>query len=256
MPNIAFEVFAICMLVAINGVFAMSKLAVVTARKSRLQAMVEAGDAKAKAALELAQSPNRFLSAVQIGITLIGIFAGAFGGRTLADRLAAYFALIPALQPYSQAFALAVVVLAITYLSLVFGELVPKRLALRQPERIAAAMAVPLTWFSKIASPIIYLLSISTDFVIRLFGAHHAREPAVTDDDVRALIRQGTEAGVFAQSEQDLFEAVIELGDRSVRTIMTPRKHIVWLDVRNPIEENLRQVIESGYSRSRGRRRP
>ncbi|MBI2998619.1 MAG: DUF21 domain-containing protein, partial [Deltaproteobacteria bacterium] len=170
MSNIGFEISVIFFLILANGVFAMSEMAVVTARKSRLQDWANKGSAKARVALELANMPNRFLSSVQIGITLIGILAGAFGGRTLADRLAAYLTVIPVIEPYSEAVGLGAVVLAITYFSLVIGELVPKRLALRHPEGIAAAMAIPMRALSRISYPVVLLLSISTDAVFGLFG--------------------------------------------------------------------------------------
>ena len=249
MSDIGLEISVIFFLILANGVFAMSEMAVVTARKSRLQDWANKGSAKARAALELANTPNRFLSSVQIGITLIGILAGAFGGRTLADRLAAYLTVIPVIEPYSEAVGLGVAVLGITYVSLVIGELVPKRLALRHPETIATAVAVPLRVFSKAASPIVHLLSISTDAVCYLFGRPHAQEPPVTEEEIKTLVQKGTEAGVFEESEQDMVEAVFRLGDRSARSVMTPRTQIVWLDVNDSVEQIREKISESGYSR-------
>jgi putative hemolysin len=249
MSEILGEIVIIFSLITANGVFAMSEMAVVTARKSRLQDWANKGDARARAALELANAPNRFLSTVQIGITLIGILAGAFGGRTLAERLAEYFSAVPGLEPHSQAIGLSVVVVIITYFSLVIGELVPKRLALRHPESIAAFIAGPMRFVTKIAAPMVYLLSLSTDAVFRLFGGHHVQESPVTEEEIKTLVQKGTEAGVFEESEQDLVEAVFSLGDRSARSLMTPRTHIVWLDLHDSVEAMRAKVIESKYSR-------
>jgi len=249
MSEIGGEIVVIFLLIVANGVFAMSEMAVVTARKSRLQDWANKGDARAGAALELASTPNRFLSAVQIGITLIGILAGAFGGRTVAERMAEYLSTIPGLEPYSQTIALSVVVVTITYFTLVMGELVPKRLALRHPERIAALIAGPMGIVSKIAAPIVHLLSLSTDTVFNLFGRHNVQEPPVTEEEIRTLVQKGTEAGVFEESEQDLVEAVFSLGDRSARSLMTPRTQIVWLHLDNPVDTIIAKVIESKYSR-------
>lgn len=249
MSLIGWEIVVIFLLIVANGVFAMSEMAVVTARKSRLQDWAKKGNAKAKVALELANAPNRFLSAVQIGITLIGILAGAYGGRTIADRLAAYLSLIPAIEPYSQAVGLGIVVMGITYFSLVVGELVPKRLALQHPETIATLVAMPLRAFSKISSPAVRVLTISTDALFGLFGRHHAQETPVTEEEIKTLVQKGTEAGVFEESEQDMVEAVFSLGDRSARSLMTPRTQIAWLDLHDPIEQNHQKIAESGHSR-------
>jgi putative hemolysin len=249
MSEIGVEIVVIFLLIVANGVFAMSEMAVVTARKSRLQDWANRGDARARAALELANAPNRFLSAVQIGITLIGILAGAFGGRTLAEPIAEYFRAVPGLEPYSRAIGLSVVVMTITYFSLVVGELVPKRFALRHPESIAAFIAGPMRVVAKIAAPMVHLLSLSTDAVFRLFGGTPMQEPPVTQEEIKTLVQKGTEAGVFEESEQDLVEAVFNLGDRSVRSLMTPRTQIVWLDLDDSMDAIIAKVIESNYSR-------
>lgn len=249
MSLIGWEIVIIFLLIVANGAFAMSEMAVVTARKSRLQDWAKKGNAKAKVALELANAPNRFLSAVQTGITLIGILAGAYGGRTIADRLAAYLSLIPAIEPYSQVVGLGIVVIGITYFSLVIGELVPKRLALRHPETIATLVAIPLRAFSKISSPVVRVLTISSDAMLGLFGRHHAQEPPVTEEEIKTLVRKGTAAGVFEESEQDMVEAVFRLGDRSARSLMTPRTQIVWLDLNDSLEQIREKISESGHSR-------
>ncbi|NJL40301.1 MAG: HlyC/CorC family transporter [Leptolyngbyaceae cyanobacterium RM2_2_4] len=250
MSSVTTEILIILLLVIANGVFAMSEIAVVSARKARLQELAEDGDAKAQAALELANSPNRFLSTVQVGITLIGILAGAFGGATLAGRLAPYIELVPVLRNYSQAIAFGLVVAIITYLSIIIGELVPKRLALASPEKIASLVAIPMQWLSKIAYPIVYLLTSSTDSILRLLGSGGASdEPLVTEEEIKVLIRQGAEAGTFEIAEQDMVERVFRLGDQRVASLMTPRFDITWLDINDSAEVNRQKMIESRHSR-------
>jgi putative hemolysin len=243
------EILIILVLIIVNGVFAMSGMAVVAARKSRLEDRADKGSARAKAALELAGAPNRFLSTVQVGITSIGILAGAFGGRTIADRMAAYLNTIPAIEPYSDAIGVTVVVVAIAYFALIIGELAPKRLALRYPESIAAAMAHPMNVLTTISSPIVHLLNISTDAVLSVFGRHHVQELPVTEEEIKTLVEKGTEAGIFEESEQNMVEAVFSLGDRSARSLMTPRTQIVWLDANAPDDQVRAKIQKSGYSR-------
>jgi putative hemolysin len=243
------EILIILLLVIANGVFAMSEIAIISARKVRLQQMANQGNAKARAALELADAPNRFLSTGQIGITLIGILAGAYGGATLSRSLATFLNRIPALTPYSQAISFGIVVVGITYLSLIIGELVPKRLALNSPEQIAANVAIPMRILAAIASPLVDLLSASTDLVLRILGIGPSTEPMVTEEDLRVLIEQGTEAGTFEEAEQDMVERVFRLGDRPVSALMTPRPDIVWLDLEDSAEENRQKMIDSCHSR-------
>jgi len=243
------EILIILLLVIANGVFAMSEIAIISARKVRLQQMANQGNAKARAALELADAPNRFLSTGQIGITLIGILAGAYGGATLSRSLATFLNRIPALTPYSQAISFGIVVVGITYLSLIIGELVPKRLALNSPEQIAANVAIPMRILAAIASPLVDLLSASTDLVLRILGIGPSTEPMVTEEDLRVLIEQGTEAGTFEEAEQDMVERVFRLGDRPVSALMTPRPDIVWLDLEDSAEENRQRMIDSCHSR-------
>jgi len=244
-----FEILIIFLLIVANGIFAMSEIAVVSSRKARLQQLANEGNAKARAALKLAESPNNFLSTVQVGITLIGVLTGAFGGATIAGNLAGYLQQIPVLAPYSQAIALAIVVLTITYLSLIIGELVPKRLALHSPERIAANIAMPMRMIAAIVSPAVYLLSASTDFVLRILGIGPSTEPLVTEEEIKVLIEQGTEAGTFEVAEQDMVERVFRLGDRPVSALMTPRPEIVWLDLEDSLEANRHRIIDGGHSR-------
>lgn len=243
------EIFILLLLTLFNGVLAMSEAAFISSRKAKLQQRADDGNAGAKAALELLASPSRLLSTVQVGITLIGIVAGAYGGTTLAATLAPVIGRIPALAPYAQEIAFTVVVLLITYLQLVIGELVPKRLALRSPERIAALMALPMQVLSTVAKPLVWLLTVSTDSVLRLFGQRGSHEPPVTDEEIQVLMDEGTRAGVFEEAEQETVRSILSLGDRQVDSLMTPRPDIVWLDLEDPIEETRRKILESPHGR-------
>ncbi|MEH2142716.1 hemolysin family protein [Nostoc sp.] len=249
MSSITFEILIILVLIIANGVFSMSEMAIVSARKVRLQQLANQGDPKAKAALKLAESPNHFLSTVQIGISLIGILTGAFGGATIANRVAVYVKHVPLLAPYSDPLSFGIVVLLITYFSLIVGELVPKRLALNNPERIASIVAIPMQALAAIASPVVYLLSASTDLILRVLGITASTEPQVTEEEIKILIEQGTEAGTFEEAEQDMVERVFRLGDRPVSYLMTPRPDIVWLDLEDSAEENRQKMVDSAYSR-------
>ncbi|WP_017651178.1 hemolysin family protein [Fortiea contorta] len=249
MSSITFEILIILVLIIANGIFSMSEMAIVSARKVRLQQLANQGDVKARAALKLAESPNQFFSTIQVGITLIGILTGAFGGATIAEKLAVYLKLVPFLEPYSQPASFGIVVIIITYLSLIVGELVPKRLALNNPEGIAAFVAIPMRALAALASPVVYLLSASTEMVLRLLGITPSAEPQVTEEEIKILIEQGTEAGTFEEAEQDMVERVFRLGDRPVSAFMTPRPDIVWLDLDDSPEENREKMIDSAYSR-------
>lgn len=243
------ELLFVFLLIIANGVFAMAEAAVVASRKARLQQAADRGNAKARAALDLAENPNRFLSTVQIGITLVGIFSGAFGGATLSKQVASWAANIPALAPYASAIGLVIVVAGITYFSLVIGELVPKRLALQSPEKIAMIVAGPMRLVSTIASPVVSFLSFSTDMVLRLCGVKASNEPSVTEEEIKVMVEQGTQAGVFHTQEQLMVERVFRLGDRNVNSLMTYRPDIVWLDLERPLDENRRLLASSAYSR-------
>lgn len=249
MSVITFEILFIVLLLIANGVFAMSELAVVASRKTRLQRMADSGDTRAGAALELAQQPERFLSTIQIGITLIGILAGAFGGATIAEQLGAKISIVDSLAPYGEAIGLIAVVLGITYLSLVIGELVPKRLALNNPERVAILVAGPMRGLARLASPVVSILSVSTSAVLTLLRMRAPTEPPVTEDEIKVLIQQGTRAGVFEEVEQQMIASVFRFTDRSVKALMTPRIDIVWLNINDPPEKLQRKVAESTYSR-------
>lgn len=249
MSSLPLEIVFIVLLVLLNGVFSMSEMAIVSARKVRLQQLANQGNIEARRALELADSPNQFFSTVQIGITLIGTLAGAFGGATLAEKLAVQLKLIPFLAVNADAIALFVVVLLITYLSLVLGELVPKRLALNNPERIAIGVAAPMRFLARFAAPAVHLLSASTDLVLRILGIGPTTEPEVTEEEIKILIEQGTEAGTFEEAEQEMLNRVFRLGDRRVSALMTPRPDMVWLDLDDSAETNRRVITESAHSR-------
>ncbi|MFQ4147018.1 hemolysin family protein [Chlorogloeopsis sp. ULAP02] len=243
------EILIIFLLILANSLFVMSELAIVSARKVRLQQLAERGDPKARVAFELASSPNQFLATVQIGITLLGILSGAFAESTIVRRLEPLLIQMPWLASYSDAIATVIAVLIITYLTLILGELVPKRIALNSPEPIASIVAIPMKLLATITAPLVYLLSISTDAVVRTLGIRPSNEPQVTEEEIRVLIEQGTEEGTFEEAEQDMVERVFRFGDRPVSSFMTPRPEIVWLDLEDSVEENRQKVIESPYSR-------
>jgi len=249
MGTILFEVAIIVLLLIVNGAFSMSEMAIVSARKARLKQQADRGDGRALAALRLSESPDDFLATVQVGITLVGILAGAFGGATISEELTPVLQRIPAIAPYADSIAFAVVVLAITYLSLVIGELVPKRLALNHPESIARAVARPMQWLSKLSSPAVRLLSVSTKAVMRLLGARPSAEPQVTEEEIRILIRQGAQSGVLEEAERRMVENIFHLGDLRVRSLMTPRPDIVWLEISDSPETIRRKLKESEMSR-------
>lgn len=249
MPSYLWEIAIILLLINLNGLFSMAEIAVLSARKTRLRQLAEAGDTKAAVASDLADNPNQFLSTIQIGITLVGILSGAFGGATLAEKLEASLVHIPRLAPYSSGLSLVLVVAVISYLTLVIGELVPKRLGLNNPENIARSLAKPMRLLAGAASPLVSFLSFSTDLVLKLLRAKKSEEPPITEEEIRGLIRQGTEYGLFEESEQDIVERVLRLDDRSVGAIMTPRTRIVWLDINDPPAVNRAKVIENGYTR-------
>lgn len=248
MSNVAFEILIILFLIMGNGVLAMSEAAIISARKARLERLSDEGHAGAKAALELARNPTRFLSTTQIGITLVGILAGAFGGATVAEKLAETLHEVKPLAPYSSGLALVLVVLTITFLSLILGELAPKRLALNNPERIASLVAGPMNVLSKIAAPAVASIGFATDVTLRILGVKPSVEPPVTEDEIRILIEHGTQAGVFDEAEQDMVDSILSLDQTRVKELMTPRTKVIWLDVENPIEANLQKIAGSGFS--------
>lgn len=250
MAGIAFEIVVILLLLVLNGVFSMSEMAMVASRKVRLEHLADEGDKGARAALEIASHPTNFLSTVQVGITLIGVLAGAFGGAGIADQLAAAFRGVSWLAPYAQPLALGLVVTVITYLSLIIGELVPKQLALGHPEKIASKVSRPMRAISRVGAPLVSFLTGSTNVVFRLFGIRASGESGVTEQDIRAMVEQGAESGAVQPGEHQIVENTFRLGDRQVAAIMTPRVDMSWVDVTASVDE-LRAELAGGH-RGRG----
>jgi putative hemolysin len=247
--NIGLEIIIVLFLILLNGFFAMSETAILASRKARLQQRVNEGDALALKALNLAENPNRFLPTVQIGITLIGVLTGAVGGAVFADPLAAEMDKFPLLSPYAHSVSLAIVVILITFFSMLIGELVPKRLALHNSERVASRIAGFMSFVSTIFSPVVWVLEKSSDMVLRMLGVKPSDEPPVTEEELLVQLDEGTQAGVFREAEQDMVEGVFSLSDQRVNALMTPRNEIVWLDVNDTVAEIRRKLQESPFSR-------
>lgn len=246
-PSIGTEVIIILILIFANGLFALTEMSIVSSRKSRLESMASNGSKGAYAALKLAEEPTPLLSAVQIGITLIGILTGAFGGAKISNYLASILNNIPLLRSYSDAISFTIVVGIITYLSLIVGELVPKKLALNNPEPIAAFVARPMSAFVRLNRPLVHLLSVSTTMVMKLLRAKPPEDPPVTEEEVRVLIGQGAQHGVFEKSEHDMLEKIFILGDMRVGALMTPRTQIKWLDLEDNDQYNLRIIRNTNH---------
>jgi putative hemolysin len=249
MDGFVLEILLLLFLIVLNGLFAMSEFAMVSARKSRLQPLADSGNERARTALELAEHPDRLLATVQIGITLIGTLAGAIGGATLSRRLAAWLAAVPLIAPYADAIAFTLVVVTLTFLTLVIGELVPKQLALHSSERLAMLMAGPMRALSKLAYPLVRVLAGSSNLIVRMLGIRPGTEPPVTEDEIKGLIEQGTQAGVFEEAEQEMMEGVFRLGGQRVGALMTPRPDIDWVDLDEPVEVIHDQILNSHRSR-------
>ncbi len=239
------EIIIILLLTVLNGIFAMSEIALVSSKKNRLEQRALDGSRGAKAALKLLDAPEHFLSTVQVGITLIGIFAGAYGGVALAEDVAPFIARIDFLRPYADTVAFVVVVGLITYLSLIIGELVPKTIAMNNPEGITVRMAPIMSGLSRITYPIVAFLGLSTKLVLKLLRIRERTDPPVTEEELRYLIDQGSRHGVLAQAETDLLQNVFLFGDQRAINIMTPKKDIIWLDVNDSSEENVRLMYDS-----------
>ncbi len=246
--SVSVELLIVAALIVVNGVFAMAEMALVAARKLRLQRLAATGNAGAQAALELANAPDRFLPTVQVGVTLIGVLAGAFGGATIAETLAARLAGVAWLAEYREAVAVAIVVAAITFATIVLGELVPKRLALGKPERFAVVLARPMRLLSRLAAPAVRLLSASTRSVLWLLRVREPQESAVTEEEIRLMIAHGAAAGILHEAEHKMVENIFRLGDRRVSQLMTPRSAVVWLDIENPASVHLETMLSSGHS--------
>lgn len=255
MPEIPIQInltpglITIGILLILNGLLSMAEAALLSSRKARLQSESNKGNRGATAALKLTENPNQFLSVIQIGITTIDLLIGALTGATLGVWINLKLEQYTALAPYSEIIGLLVGVLPIAYLSLVLGELVPKRLALRDPEGVSSAIATSMFFFSRVFHPIVRFLSLSTEFILRMLGVRVTEEPQVTEEEIQLLIDQGTQAGVFEEAEQDMVEGVFSLGDQRVYSLMTPRTDIVYLDISDSIEQIREKIAKSEFSR-------
>lgn len=239
----------VLLLIIANGIFALAEISVVSARKARLQQQANEGKRGARLALQLANDSGDFLSTVQIGITLIGILAGVFGGQTIARQLSPLLADLPIIGPYSESVSLGIVVVVITYLSLVIGELVPKQIGLNNPERIASLIAQPMLVLAKLTLPLVRLLSLSTGLVLRLLRIEPTDDPPVTVEELQILVQQGAESGVLTPINEEMVEQVFRLSEQRVNALMTDRTDIVWLDLDDSLEINREKIVGSGHSR-------
>jgi putative hemolysin len=249
MSSILLEVFLVFFLILLNGFLAMAETALVSSRRTRFQQLADEGDARARAALRLTEDPARFLSTIQAGITLIGIVMGAFAGTTIAETLAAPLRRIPWLAGGAEAAALAVVVIAITFVSIIIGELVPKQISLINPERIALALAGTMRVLASVLSPAVRVLAATSSGILRLFGVRNPGQPLVSEEEIKVMIDQGIERGMFQEAERDMIEGVFDLGDRRVNELMTPRTDVAWLDVTDRRAQILARIRETGHSR-------
>lgn len=243
------EIFILFLLVLLNGAFAMSEMAVVSSRKVRLQQWAEEGRAGASTALALANEPSNFLSTIQVGITVIGVTSGAFGEAALSKDLAAWLSQWPALADAAQGLAAAIVVICITLASLIIGELIPKRLALLNPERIASIVAGPMRTLALVSYPVVRALSWVTEGFLKLLGVRESAEPFVTEDEIEAMMEQGAEAGIFEAHEQALVKRVFRIDEMRVTGVMTPRSDIVYVDLDDDLQSNMQRIARSHHSR-------
>ncbi|MBK8900593.1 MAG: HlyC/CorC family transporter [Anaerolineaceae bacterium] len=243
------QMWIILLLILANGVFAMSEIAIVTARKARLRAQANRGSSRAASALRLAENPDDFLSTIQIGITLITILAGVFGEAAVTSQIEPYFRELPYVGEHSQAISQALVVIVITYLTLVLGELVPKQIGLTHAERVATLVAQPMRFLARLTAPLVSLLSLSTRALLKVLPLRPSREPAVTAEEVQILMEQGRESGVFEPINEEMVEQVFRLRERRVNDLMTPRPDVVYLDLEDSMEKNRQLIIENRHSR-------
>jgi putative hemolysin len=243
------EIFVLIGLILLNGVFAMAEIALVTARRTRLQRLAESGDTGAAAALTLGQDPTKFLSTIQIGITSIGVLNGIVGEAALARPFAVWLQSLGLAQGVSEIGATALVVVSITYFSIVLGELLPKRLGQINPEPIARVVARPLQILALVTQPFVRLLTLSTMLMLRLFGVRHDAQAAVTEEDIQAMLAEGSDAGVIERHEHQMVRNVFRLDDRQITSLMIPRADIVYLDIEDPLEVNLQKIERAEHSR-------
>jgi putative hemolysin len=237
-------------LIALNGVFALSELAIVSSRRTRLQTRADKGDRGARVALQLQEDPSRFLSTVQVGITLIGVIAGAYGATALAEDVAPVVAqLLPGFAEHAKLIAFSFVIVVTTFLSLIIGELVPKRIAMTAPETFASLMAPPMAVLSRVVFPVVFVLRGTTNLILSVFGLSKINTDQVTEEEIENVIEEGAASGAIDEDERAMIRSVMRLADRDVRSIMTPRKEVVWLDLDDTPSELLQKIAGSGHSR-------
>nr|WP_264544580.1 hemolysin family protein [Flavobacterium sp. N1846] len=242
------EIVIIFLLILLNGIFSMSEIALISARKNRLETAAKKGNTSAKTALELANSPNKFLSTVQIGITLIGILTGIYSGEKVTENVRIFFEGFALTKPYSNSLSVGTVVVILTFFSLVLGELLPKRIGLNYPETIAKAVAVPMKVVSIVTAPFIWLLTVSTEFILDVFKIKPTADGKVTEEEIKAIIKEGTEGGEVQEIEQDIVERVFHIGDRKINSLMSHRKSVMYLSLEDDLETIKSQVLEELHS--------
>jgi len=242
------EIIILLGLIFINGLFTMSEIALVSARKGRLESMADKGDLMAKRALHLSENPEIFLSAAQIGITLIAILTGVYSGEKFGGDLEPYIARIELLAPYADTIATTVIVILVTFLSIIFGELIPKRIGLLRAERISILVAGPMNFFAKLTHPIVWLLNTVSNLFFKVFNIRKLKEDAVTEEEIKTMITEGTEAGTIEEAEQEIIERVFHLGDRNITSLMTHRSDIIWFDLNDNEEKIKEKILQEPHS--------
>jgi putative hemolysin len=242
------DVLILFALIFLNGFFVMSEIALVSARKARLESMADKGDSKAQNALDLSNSPEVFLSAAQIGITLIAILTGVYSGEKFSANLRPVFDNIPVLKPYASTISTSIVVIIVTFLSIVFGELIPKRLGLNNAEKIAKGAAAPMRLFAAMTHPIVWLLNKTSNVFFKLFNIKSKRDEFVTEDEIKAIISEGTESGTVETEEKEMIERIFHLGDRNITSLMTHRSDIIWFDVSDTEDKIRAKIFEEPHS--------
>jgi magnesium and cobalt exporter, CNNM family len=242
------DIVILLCLILLNGLFVMSEIALVSARKSRLENLAEKGDRKARAALDLSNNPDIFLSAAQIGITLVAILTGVYSGERFGKSLQPYIEKIEILRPYAATIATTLIVIIVTFLSIIFGELIPKRIALLRAERIAKVVARPMLVFAKITHPIVWLLTLVSNLFFTIFKIKRSASDAVTEDEIKAMVTEGTEAGTIDEAEQKIIERVFHLGDRNITSLMTHRSDIMWFNLDDNEDKMKQKIIDEPHS--------
>jgi putative hemolysin len=242
------EIFILLALILLNGLFVMSEIALVSARKPRLESAAEKGDKKAKSALDLSMNPEIFLSAAQIGITLIAILTGVYSGEKFGGYIQPFFERFDSIRPYAKTLSTTIVVIIVTFLSIIFGELIPKRIGLLNAERIAKMMAKPMRAFAKLTHPIVWLLNKTSNLFFKIFNIRSKKDDTVTEDEIKAIISEGTESGTIEEEEKEMIERIFHLGDRNITSLMTHRSDIAWFDVNDNAQSIRDKIVAQPHS--------